>query len=265
MIIDELSLELGIDIPFLEAGVTIHQPRLKEIAYVTEHRFWLGCQLLKFDKENLTEQDKNSLSNWSNFNIIMSMIQEKNMESQQAKLNVLSILTLLFPNYTINLGIKAIQLQHSQTKEIAVINNNNFEKFKDIINEMFCLKGGDDKQYNPAGDLAKKLADKFKKARAKRAQLASGGRDNENISILGRYVSILTVGQKKDMNSFQDYTVYQLMDEFSRFNLKLQYDAWVKYKIAGAQDLQTPEDWLKDMHDKVKDNSSQGWSEFISY
>ena len=137
MIIDELSLELGIDIPFLEAGVTIHQPRLKEIAYVTEHRFWLGCQLLKFDKENLTEQDKNSLSNWSNFNIIMSMIQEKNMESQQAKLNVLSILTLLFPNYTINLGIKAIQLQHSQTKEIAVINNNNFEN---IILRVILLK-----------------------------------------------------------------------------------------------------------------------------
>ena len=264
MIIDELTLELGIDVPFVEAGITIHQPRLKEIAYITEHRFWLGCQLLKFDKENLTEQDKNSLSNWSNFNILMSMIQEKNMESQQAKLNVMSILTLLFPYYTINLGTKAIQLQHSQTKEIAEINNNNFEIFKNFVSEMFCLNGGDDKQYNPAGDLAKKIADKFKKARAKRAQLASGGRD-QKISILSRYISILTVGQKKDMNSFQDYTVYQLMDEFSRFNLKLQYDAWVKYKIAGAQDLQTPEDWLKDMHDKVKDNSNQGWSEFMSY
>jgi len=27
---------------------------------------------------------------------------------------------------------------------------------------MFCLRGGDDKEYNPAGDLAKKIADKFK-------------------------------------------------------------------------------------------------------
>ena len=262
MIIDELSLELGIDLPFIEAGVTIHQPRLREIAYVTEHRFWLGCQLLKFDKENLTEQDKNSLSNWSNFNIIMSMIQENNLESQQAKLNILSILTLLFPNYSFNLGTKAIQLQHSQTKEVAEINNNNFQIFKNVVNEMFCLKGGEDKQYNPAGELAKKLADKFKKARAKKAQLASGGRD-QKISILSRYVSILTVGQKKDMNSFQDYTVYQLMDEFSRFNLKLQYDAWVKYKIAGAQDLQTPEDWLKDMHDKSNSNSEDAWRDFI--
>ena len=262
IMIDELTLELGIDIPFLEAGVTIHQPRLKEIAYITEHRFWLGCQLLKFDKENLKEQDKNSLSNWSNFNIIMSMIQEKNIESQQAKLNVLSILTLLFPDYAFNLGTKAIQLQHSQTKEISEINNNNFQIFKNIVSEMFCLRGGDDKEYNPAGDLAKKIADKFKQARAKKMQLASGGRD-QKISILSRYVSILTVGQKKDINSFQDYTVYQLMDEFSRFNLKLQYDAWVKYKIAGAKDLQTPEDWLKDMHDKSNNNSEDAWRDFV--
>lgn len=264
MIIDELSLELGIDIPFIEAGATIHQPRLKEIAYITEHRFWLGCQLLKFDKENLKESDKKGLSNWSNFNILMSMIQEKNIESQQAKLNVLSILTLLFPDYKINLGTKAIQLQHSQTKEITEINNNNFEMFKNIVNEMFCLKGGDDKEYNPAGDLAKKIADKFKKARAKKAQLASGGCD-EKISILSRYISILAVGQQKDMNKFQDYTVYQLMDEFSRFNLKLKYDTYLKYKLAGVQDLQTPEDWLKDIYDKeLNNNSNQGWGEFIS-
>ena len=260
--IDELSLELGIDIPFLEAGVTIHQPRLKEIAYITEHKFWLGCQFLKFNKENLTEQDKRDLLNWSNFNIIMSMIQEKKIESQQAKLNVLSILTLLFPDYTINLGIKAIQLQHFQTKEIAEINDNNFQIFKNIVNEMFCLKGDNDKEYNPAGDLAKKLADKFKKARAKKMQLASNGSD-QKISILSRYVSILAVGQKKDINSFQDYTVYQLMDEFTRFNLKTQYDTWLKYKIAGAKDLDTPEDWFKDLYDTKTDNPNQGWSEFI--
>ena len=264
MIIDELSLQLGIDIPFFEAGITIHQPKLKEIAYITEHKFWLGCLLLKFDKESLEEKDKNSLSNWSNFNIIMSMIQEKNIESQQAKLNILSILTLLFPYYTINLGTKTIQLQHSQTKEISEINNNNFEIFKNIVNEMFCLNSENDKQYNPAGDLAKKIADKFKEARIKKAKLASNNRD-QKISILSRYISILAVGQKKNINSFQDYTVYQLMDEFSRFDLKLRYDTWLKYKIAGAKDLQTPEDWLKDMYNQTKDNSNQGWSEFISY
>lgn len=261
---DELSLILGVEIPFPPASIIIHQPRLKEIAYITEQRFWVGYELLKFDKENLTEQDKHDLSNWSNFDIIMSMIQEKNFESLQAKINISSLLTLLFPNYTVNLGKKAILLQDQQTKQSHEINNENFQEFKDLLNQMFCLHlNSDNKQYNPSGELAKRLADKFKKARAKKMQLASGSRD-QKISILGRYVSILTVGQRKNINDFCDYTVYQLMDEFTRFNLKNQYDSWVKYKIAGAQDLSQPEDWFKDLHDKKIDNSSQGWDKFIS-
>jgi len=40
----------------------------------------------------------------------MSMIQEKNFESMQAKVNVISILTLLFPDYRITLNQNKIQL-----------------------------------------------------------------------------------------------------------------------------------------------------------
>jgi len=46
-----------------------------------------------------------------------------------------------------------------------------------------------------------------------------------------------------------NYTVYQLMDEFNRFELKLHYDAWEKYRIAGATGMEDPEDWLKDIHE----------------
>jgi len=53
--IDELLLLSGNDIPFPEARLTIHQPRLREIAYITEQRFWLGCELLKFNKEFLLD------------------------------------------------------------------------------------------------------------------------------------------------------------------------------------------------------------------
>ena len=39
------------------------------------------------------------------------------------------------------------------------------------------------------------------------------------------------------------------MDEFNRFQLKMSYDNWIKFKVAGATDLGDPEDWLKDIHD----------------
>ena len=243
--IDELLLLSGNDLPFPEARLIIHQPRLKEIAYITEQRFWPGCELLKFNKELLSDEDKIDLSNRSNFNIIMMMIEGKNLESQQARLNVMSILALLFPTSEILLGKKTIQLRNHQTGEVSEINEENFDTFKQILISMFCLTNKENKEYNPSGELAKKIANKIKKGREQKAKLAP----NAKISILSRYVSILAVGQQKDINDLMNYTVYQLMDEFNRYELKLHYDSWERYKIAGATGMDDPDDWLKDIHE----------------
>jgi hypothetical protein len=47
-----------------------------------------------------------------------------------------------------------------------------------------------------------------------------------------------------------NYTIYQLMDEFNRFELKLSYDTWERYKIGQFSGMKDPEDWLKDIHDE---------------
>ena len=243
---DELLLLSGNDIPFPQAQLTIHQPRLKEIAYITEERFWFGCELLKFDKNSLEEQDKVDLSNKTNFNIIMMMIKQKSVQSRQALNNILSVLTLLFPMYEIKIGKQTIQLKHHETGEAGEINSDNFESLKKILINMFCLTNSENKQYNPTGQLAKKIADKIKRGRQKKAKLAP----DTKIAIFSRYISILAVGQQKDMNDLMNYTVYQLMDEFNRYQLKLHYDQWQKYRIAGATGMEDPEDWLKDIHEQ---------------
>jgi len=102
--IDDLLLLSGNDLPFPQAELTIHQPRIKEIAYITEQAFWPGCELLRFNKDFLSDKDKIDLSNRSNFNIIMTMIKEKNLEAQRARLNVMSLLLLLFPTKDVLLG-----------------------------------------------------------------------------------------------------------------------------------------------------------------
>lgn len=243
--IDELLLLSGNDLPFPEAKLVIHQPRLKEIAYITEPNFWSGCELLKFNKENLQDEDKINLVNRSNFNIIMMMMQERNIESRQARLNIMSLLALLFPAYEILLGKETIQLRNHETGETNEINEKNFDAFKQILINMFCLTNKENKQYNPDGDLARRIANKIKKGRQKKAKLAP----DTKIAIFSRYVSILAVGQQKDINDLMNYTVYQLMDEFNRYELKLHYDSWERYRIAGATGLEDPEDWLKDIHE----------------
>lgn len=242
--IDELLLISGNDIPFPQAGLTIHQPTLKEIAYITEQHFWNGCQLLKFDKEILPDQDKVGLSNISNFNIIMTVVQEKSIESKQARVKLMSILALLFPTNEILLRKNAIQLRDPQSGQVKEINNENFQTFKQILIDMFCLSDSEDKQYNPSGQLAKKIANKIKRGRQQKAKLAP----DTKIAIFSRYVSVLAVGLQKDINSYMHYTVYQIMDEFKRFELKLHYDTWERFKIAGATGMEDPEDWLKDIH-----------------
>lgn len=124
------------------------------------------------------------------------------------------------------------------------INDENFEAFKQILISMFCLTDKENKEYNPSGDLARKIANKIKKGRETKAKLAP----ETKIAILSRYLSILAVGQQKDINMLMNYTVYQLMDEFNRYELKLHYDSWERYKIAGTTGMQDPEDWLKDIH-----------------
>ena len=250
--LDHLLLLSGNDIPFPSARVTIHQPTLKQIAYISENTFWTGCQLLRFDKDMLITEDKKGLSSFSNFNILMSIINEKNMDAQQAKIKIFSILALLFPTKKFLLDdIKALKLEDVETGEISEINESNFEDFQKILIQMFCLSNSQNKQYNPSGDLAKKIADKLKKGHEKRAELAP----ETEMSIFNRYVSILAVGENKDVNSLMNYTVYQILDEFNRFISKMHYDSWVQYKIAGAEGLEEPENWLDDIHNKNSKNN----------
>ena len=73
-------------------------------------------------------------------------------------------------------------------------------------------------------------------------------KDISKVSIYSRYVSILAVGLQKDINSLVDYTVYQLKDEFKRFQLKQDFDIYLRAKLAGAKDLDEVDNWMDDIH-----------------
>ena len=74
-----------------------------------------------------------------------------------------------------------------------------------------------------------------------------GKKQGESISVLSRYISILSVGQHKDKNQLLQYTVYQLTDQFKRFKQKEEYDLCIKLQLAGAQNVETVENWMEDL------------------
>lgn len=240
---NELLLLSGNDIPFIEAQVTIHQPTIKEIAYIGEEAFFTGCELINFSKNILPEQDKVNLEDKTNFDILIAILREHNAVMQRNRNCVEMVLALIFPWYTIDITSDAIVLEKEEERHL--INNDNFETFKTIFNMMFSFSKDESRDYNPSGEVAKRIAEKLKQRHQKLAELKKG---KQKIDILSRYVSILAVGEHKDMNSLLNLSVYQLFDEFERFKLKMSYDIYFQAKMAGAKDLKEVEDWMKDIH-----------------
>lgn len=237
---NELLLLSSNDIPFLEAQVNIHQPTLSEISLIGEESFFSGCQFLNFSKSILNVEDKTDLEDRSDFEIFMSIMCSS--EKLDYKNNAMMVLTLLFPTSQIKLMPNELVLMNKNG--LSRINSTNFDAFKDIIVSMFGLNDlGTGGGYNPADNRAAKIAEKLQKAKNRKAQDGS-----HKVAILSRYVSILTVGEQKDINDFMHYTVFQLKDEFKRYQMKQSFDMYVQAKMAGAKDLDEVDNWMDDIH-----------------
>lgn len=238
--LDELTLLSGNDIPFPQAQLIIHVPTLKEIGYIGEENFHKGCHFVVFDKNNLSQEDKDNLGNLSNFDIFMSVMNGR--EKTSHKINALSVLSLLFPDYEIKFEKDKMLLQKENFSSI--INERNYEEFKNILIQIFCLKMEKDESLNPADALAAKIAEKIKKGKEKVAK--SKGEDLKKLNIYSRYISILGTGN--NLIDYLNYTIYQLRDQFERFQLKESNDIYIKAKLAGAQNMEEVDNWMEDIH-----------------
>ena len=241
--ISQLLLLSKNDIPFVEAEVVIHQPTLKEIALIGESAFFLGCQLLNFSRGllNLSEEEMEQVKDVSDFELFLSFM--TNGEKTEYKNYIYMVLTLLFPAYQISLEKDNIQLTNIKTQEIKSIDKKNFSAFKEILVLMFEIDTKETQNYNPIGKKANKIAEKLRKAKQK-----TGDEEKQEINVFSRYVSILAVGLKKDMNSLMEYTVFQIKDEFKRFQLKSSFDMYVQAKMAGAKDMDEADNWMDNIH-----------------
>ena len=138
-----------------------------------------------------------------------------NSKAEEVKISIVSaqlVLSLLFPNYEMVKMPNMILLNkvlEDGTKEQIVINSDNYEQFKSIVQTIFYLDLASGKKYNPANKLAEQIA---KKLEQRRKQLSKKGSEKKQIDILGRYVSILALGNHHTIPQLMEYTVYQLFN-----------------------------------------------------
>ena len=251
---NKLALLTGVDIPIPELQLTLHQPRIREIAYVGEIEYFMTLQLLCFDKQAIMAANPKgsfALSIMSDFQIFMTLISSLDEEERHTRHEqIINVLTILLPGYTVQIldGNLGIYLNNPVTKHNLMINETNFDILKQAISDFSGVNnstGGQNAGFKPKGAKAARIAAKLLKARARVAQ--AKGQSNEGT--LGRYVSILTVGlSSMSLDDCLNLTVYQLYDLMERYGLYIGWDLDIKSRLAGGKPDDKPDDWMKDLH-----------------
>lgn len=116
-----LQLISGVNIPIPELQVSIHQPSILEISYLGEEQYFSALQMLCFNKQILAVNAP-ELEQMNNFDIFMTLTTDPNMKDVAQKKNmIMSIFTLLFPNYTVQFLPHSLFFNNAADKHSFVI------------------------------------------------------------------------------------------------------------------------------------------------
>ena len=232
----------GIDIPIPECQLVIHQPRIREIAYLGEQDFFTGVQTLCVDKKMMI-QDKALLDTTNNFQIFMTIMSEK--ETVDKKEAVQQVCTLLFPDCKTIFTPRSMILQGKSG--MITIDENNFEPMQQMVTQICCLRSGpgDQQSFNPVNEKAAEIARKLMRGR----QIVAEQKGETNTSIFSQYLSTLTVGlHSMSLQDLMDLTMFQLYDLIERYMLYINWDMDIRSRLAGGKPDSQPENWMKNIH-----------------
>lgn len=230
------------DFPVPECNLIIHQPSIKEIGLIGETDFFVGIQTLCI-KKTMLQQDESLLSNTNNFQIFMAIMNAP--EAVDKKYAVEQVLTLVLPQHQAKFTPQSLLLIGKENA-INLIDENNFEPLQEALRTVFCLNAvtNDQTIFDPANKEAQRIAEKIMRGRAKIAAekgLTKG-------SVLGQYLSILSIGLHISFSELMNYTLYQIYDALERFNLYVAWDIDKDTRLAGGKPDRQPENWMKNIH-----------------
>lgn len=237
-----LALMTGIDIPYPPLQLILHSPTVKEIAYMGEQQFFTAVQYLCIDKDNVT-QDENVLSNLSNFQILMKVLEQPS--AREKKDAIQTLLMLLFPKEQVLLTPRSINIVSADN--IIMIDENNFDEFQTIVKKILCIHNvfqGKNISYNPDGKKAKEIVAKIMRGRQKVAAQKAESSD----SILTRYLSILRIGAQIPLSESMEYNLFQLFDQVERYNAYIEWDADLRVRLAGGKPDKQVESWMRNLY-----------------
>lgn len=207
-----------------------------------------GIYALNISKESIKFEDEIDLSEVSNFQLFMMVMEdERTLDKKQA---VQEVLSLIFPKYKISFTPRSLMFYQQEIGMITV-DDSNFNALQEIIQIAFCLNRGkeDEVKYNvrESDKRAKEIADKLKRGRERVAEIKS----KEAGDFILNYISILSVGLGIPMPQLKDYTLFMLCDQVERFGMYKSWDIDIKSRLAGAKIDHEPPDWMANIHKTI--------------
>ena len=244
---NDLILFTGEKIHF-EKGFFIHQPSLSEIS---KHLGTQDC----FKAAQLICLPSNSISSSTNedflkVHILTSLI-FGNFLLEKDKISVISLICLLFKDYKVSFLQDSLLVQDPKAElEDLEIVNDNFDLLQSYVYKIFSLDKlakGEDENFNPANEKAKEIAEKLKKRHA--TLQAIHAKENEGKSLLGNYISILSIALGRTYNEISNnFTIFQIFSAVERLRLRENYEQLLKIKLSfvtAGSNKDPLEDWMK--------------------
>lgn len=242
----------GQPLPIESANIFIMQPKIKDIVLFGEEDFLATIQLLS-NMEQFTEMVKRgnfNLEVMSDFQLLLMIISQ----DSGVKELVTNLFNLIFPDYKIEITDNSIDFLLEQEEEkhlVGKLHPFNFEDFQKVLKDAFIphIENEKEPDYNPANDVAKKIADKIKAGREKVHAMQAEAEGAH--SLFCDYCSVLSIGLGMDINIFYNYTPFQLFDTYRRYFEKSKYDFYMRVStmpFMDASKMDEPPDWYRSLY-----------------
>lgn len=245
---DLAQMLCGLPIKIDSCKIAITQPTIQDICGYGEDNFFMAIKLLT-ETEEITKpvkQGNSQLGMLSDFQLLMVILNQDNALRE----SIQQFFNLIFPNYRCDFDNGSINFFiEEETKIVGQINPMNFSDLQRVLKELFLPSDLKDQEnnYNPANKLAEEIAEKLKKGNAIRNQLKAEKGDGEEKSLLGTYLSILSIGLSMDIRILVQYTPFQLYDAFKRYTAKIADDFYQKITttpLMDASKMKQPDSWM---------------------
>lgn len=252
---NEIALYLsGQPVLVKECSLLLTQPTIKQIVMFGEDEFLQGVQIIgnyKTYAEMIknAQEDLVNLDSYTDFQIFMIILRQEAAIQKSVKL----FFQLVCPEYDVTFSEHMISFSVKEDEThavVAAINPFTFNRFSEVVKNLFSMKNEKEIEYNPSNNKAKSIRDKIMEGRRKAAaqkQLSEG----KNTSMFGSYASILSIGLSIDINVIYNYTPFQLYDSISRYYAKTSWDFYQRVSTMPLMDtskMETPEDWGRNFY-----------------